>query len=88
MGVPGRTPGTMFAPIPVSIVSYSPEIVGSKSVFLWVMYALQTVYFYNYVIEKELFHKTEILVVTLTCYFYLRCATYHFLLWFSISISC
>lgn len=52
MGVPGRTPGTMFAPIPVSIVSYSPEIVGSKSVFLWVMYALQTVYFYNYVIEN------------------------------------
>merc|ERR1712212_1437765 len=31
MGVPGRTPGTMFAPIPVTIISYSPEIVGTNS---------------------------------------------------------
>jgi len=30
MGVPGRTPGTMFAPIPVETVSYSPEIVGAN----------------------------------------------------------
>ncbi|KAK7083118.1 Eukaryotic translation initiation factor 3 subunit F [Halocaridina rubra] len=30
MGVPGRTPGTMFAPIPVEVISYSPEIVGSN----------------------------------------------------------
>ncbi|MCL4139283.1 UNVERIFIED_CONTAM: hypothetical protein GTU68_050386 [Idotea baltica] len=28
MGVPNRTPGTMFAPIPCDIASYSPEIVG------------------------------------------------------------
>ncbi|CAL4162847.1 unnamed protein product, partial [Meganyctiphanes norvegica] len=28
MGVPGRTPGTMFAPIPVDTTSYAPEIVG------------------------------------------------------------
>jgi len=31
MGVPGRTPGTMFAPIPVEMISYSPEIVGTNS---------------------------------------------------------
>lgn len=31
MGVPGRTPGTMFAPIPVEIISYSPEIVGTNT---------------------------------------------------------
>ncbi|XP_068220824.1 eukaryotic translation initiation factor 3 subunit F [Palaemon carinicauda] len=30
MGVPGRTPGTMFAPIPVEVISYSPEIVGTN----------------------------------------------------------
>ncbi|XP_076060560.1 eukaryotic translation initiation factor 3 subunit f1 [Oratosquilla oratoria] len=28
MGVPGRTPGTMFAPIPVEVTSYAPEIIG------------------------------------------------------------
>ncbi|KAB7493859.1 Eukaryotic translation initiation factor 3 subunit F-1 [Armadillidium nasatum] len=33
MGVPGKTPGTMFAPIPVETVSYLPEIVGEKSKF-------------------------------------------------------
>ncbi|XP_071547744.1 eukaryotic translation initiation factor 3 subunit F [Panulirus ornatus] len=31
MGVPGRTPGTMFAPILVETISYSPEIVGTNS---------------------------------------------------------
>ncbi|XP_050736321.1 eukaryotic translation initiation factor 3 subunit F-1-like [Eriocheir sinensis] len=31
MGVPGRTPGTMFAPIPVETISYSPEVVGTNS---------------------------------------------------------
>ncbi|KAK3879951.1 hypothetical protein Pcinc_015515 [Petrolisthes cinctipes] len=30
MGVPGRTPGTMFAPIPVEVISYAPEIVGTS----------------------------------------------------------
>lgn len=30
MGVPGRTPGTMFAPIPVEVISYLPEIVGTN----------------------------------------------------------
>merc|ERR1712168_974990 len=30
MGVPSRTSGTMFAPIPVSVTSYSPEIVGTN----------------------------------------------------------
>ncbi|KAK8731822.1 hypothetical protein OTU49_007281 [Cherax quadricarinatus] len=31
MGVPGRTPGTMFAPIPVEVISYLPEIVGTNA---------------------------------------------------------
>ncbi|KAG7173777.1 Eukaryotic translation initiation factor 3 subunit F-1-like 1 [Homarus americanus] len=31
MGVPGRTPGTMFAPIPVEVISYAPEIVGTNA---------------------------------------------------------
>ncbi|RXG57229.1 Eukaryotic translation initiation factor 3 subunit F-1 [Armadillidium vulgare] len=34
MGVPGKTPGTMFAPIPVETVSYLPEInAAQKSKF-------------------------------------------------------
>ncbi|MPC10115.1 Eukaryotic translation initiation factor 3 subunit F-1 [Portunus trituberculatus] len=31
MGVPGRTPGTMFAPIPVEVISYAPEVVGTNA---------------------------------------------------------
>lgn len=30
IGVPNRTPGTMFAPIPVDVTSYLPEIVGTN----------------------------------------------------------
>ena len=42
MGVPGRTPGTMFAPIPVESISYSPEIVGSEC-FLKILFILLTI---------------------------------------------
>ncbi|KAK8373495.1 hypothetical protein O3P69_011996 [Scylla paramamosain] len=31
MGVPGCMPGTMFAPIPVEVISYSPELVGTSA---------------------------------------------------------
>ncbi|KAK8388219.1 hypothetical protein O3P69_020245 [Scylla paramamosain] len=31
MGVPGCIPGTMFAPIPVEVISYSPELVGTNA---------------------------------------------------------
>jgi len=40
MGVPGRTQGTMFTPVPLELIYHEPERVGGKfAIFIHAMHA-------------------------------------------------
>lgn len=67
MGVPGRTPGTMFAPIPVSTVSYSPEIVGSKSQFFIGRDMCCKPFILTVMFLRLNYFMTELSIISLTC---------------------